>query len=697
MRVLGLVAILLCSVVVVPAGATGQTSSSQEVDVRESVDSDATVPFFQQQNNTTVRHEDPDSTNENGDLDGVESHLAGVLAERLGESTVQLSQGEYDRARDLVGDDYSSPLEKYVDVAGETGNEATAEEFEDAQEAQQELTNTVQEFRETREEYREAKQNGNERRARELARELSRLSQQSEQNSQRLTQSFANVSNQTGIDVSDSTQTVDDIQRNVSAQEQDVIAAEFTQTDLTIDVSRSEISFQSPLLVSGRLVAENGSTLTQRRISLEAGSQTITTTTDSEGRFSFNYRPVTLPLSTESVTIRYIPNNTSVYLGSNATATVSVTQTNASLAITSASSSVAYREEMTVTGVVSVNGTSVEGMPVLVSLGNTPLETVQTNTDGRFQLETALPATVSAGTQQLSVKVERDDRAVTASPARQAVEVEQTVTTLSVTAEEDSTRSVRLSGEFKTADGSTISNQQIKFLVNGSLLGTSTTGPEGGYQSRIQIPESVVSGVSEEVTVRAVFTGGGTNLESARATVSVPITSDNGSGEEDSSLFAALGSLPTLISGAVVLTLVVASGVAYSRRSEDDETATVPTTGGPASQPTEPTETAGRSLLTLARDHVDRGKTETAIEAAYEALRRRFEGRLELAPSATHWEFYQQYHTEIGDQSTELRELTERYEQAAYGPHDPSASDASAAIALSERFFNPNGQPSDDD
>jgi len=71
--------------------------------------------------NGTVQHERPEAAGESGDLQALQRWLDGRLSGQLESSTVALSEGEYERARAMLGDDYDERLDQYVDVAGETG------------------------------------------------------------------------------------------------------------------------------------------------------------------------------------------------------------------------------------------------------------------------------------------------------------------------------------------------------------------------------------------------------------------------------------------------------------------------------------------------------------------------------------------------------------------------------------------------
>ncbi|SEP29848.1 hypothetical protein SAMN04487948_13719 [Halogranum amylolyticum] len=686
--------VALLSFALPPAAATTAAShpQSSEASARSSI----AASGFQQQNNTTVQHENPEATNQDGNLGQVEAHLSRVLAERLGESTVQLNQEEYQQARQLTGDEYSDALAKYIDVAGETGNEQTAERFEQAQSTQQEYTNTVREFQQTHDEYQEAKQNGNEERARELARELTRLAERSNSQSTQLSQSYTSLSNQTGANFTESQESVDEIQNEISTQEQTALEEEFTPTELTVDESQSAVSFQDPLELSGRLVTEDGEPLAERTIQLKTPGRNVTTTTDEDGQFSLSYRPTVLPLTADNVTVRYVPEPSSIYLGANESMDISVTQTNATLSIESAPTTTAYQEEITIRGETTVETTPVAGLPVSVSLGSIPLGTAQTTETGEFELQTRLPAGITADTHDLQVRVGVQERAVTAAPVRQSVQVESTPTALTLATNESHGRTVPVSGQFQTTDGDTIGGQELEFRVNGTLVGTATTTPNGTYHSQVQIPKTLLDGGATTLQLSTVYTGTGTNLERASARTMVTV---HAGGSNQSSPLETESPLVYWVGGTLIGIILLGGGAfLYLRRSSTatstaTETDTFATNDGESSSSPEP----DLSLLALARRRVARGETEAAVEAAYEALRQQIIAILGLGSSVTHWELYQAYQTQIGSDESSLHELVRRYEQVAYGKEKPSEDEATTVIDLSAAMVHAEDQTPDSD
>jgi hypothetical protein len=200
----------------------------------------------QQENNTTVRHEDPDETNEDGDL----SRVSGVLAGQLGEISVDCSEGirvgNYDACEELDEDgEYGDALSKYVDVSGRDGggggdgsgdgddDSGSDGPFGDLQEEQQEFANETREFRQTYQEYQEARRNGNISRARQLARELLELREDIQRTGTNVSRSANEVSNQTDVSLAPVEENTLAVTRNVSNTTETVVTTVFLPTTMT--------------------------------------------------------------------------------------------------------------------------------------------------------------------------------------------------------------------------------------------------------------------------------------------------------------------------------------------------------------------------------------------------------------------------------------------------------------------------------
>lgn len=650
-------------------------------------------------NNTTVVHqENPRYADDEGDVEGVETYLAQQLAGRLGEGAVKLNGGQYRAAQSLLGDNYSGPLGKYVDLADETGREKSADGFRDARRTQQRYASTVHEYRRTYEAYRTAKRNGNEDRARRLGRKLNRLARQSNRTAARLNESYATLSNQTGANFERARSAVDRIQTNVTSRQANVRSTEFVATRLTVATNRSTASFLSPAAVRGRLVTENGTPIGEQRIALEVGNRTVTVRTNASGGFAFEYRPTTLPLTAESLPIRYVPENETKYLAANASVDLSAEQVNGTISVEKSTSTVGFGDRITASGTLSVQGRPVPDVPLVVSVDEVPLGTVTTDGNGEFDFSESLPANVSAGDQQLSVRPANHGRAVTAGVNTSAVRVKTTNTRLVVsvaTVSQASDRTVQIDGHLETDSGEPIADRQIVIGVNGSRLGTVRTSTDGSYTLQTEIPRGVLEDdEGDTVTVVAAYSGSETNLGSSRATANVTLPTD----PESAQLVPVgreLGGVDPWLIGVLMVAVVLGTGAWAVRRFRATD-ATEPTeriesddgTGGRTERtdssgvgdetPTSDEET-DESPLERARSKLDAGQTDDAVESAYEAVRRRLEDEFGISTN-THRECYEVYRTYLDGASRALYDLVHRYERAAYGPTETTPKSARAAV-----------------
>lgn len=693
--------------------------------------------LFQQSapaNNTTVKHENPDETNEDGDLSGVRGYLAQQLANRLTQSAVEIDQGQYEQSKSLLGDEFAEQYGKYVDVAGDTEDTGAAEQLNETRTSQQEFATTTQEFQETYEEYQRAKENGNEQRARELARELNELEDRSNRTAKQLDQSYAGLSNQTGANTSSARQSIEDVQTNVSNIEAEVVEAELTQTSLVLQTETRAVSFQNPLNIEGRLMTTNGSALANEEITLATGAQTLKTTTAADGSFSITYRPITLPTNTSSISVRYVPESTSIYTGSNSSLPVSVTQSTGRIQFTTVPSQSAFGDQVDLSGRVAVESTRVPNAPVRVELGGTSLGVVQTNDAGEFSLQTPLPAGVSVGDQPLTADIAVPNRAVAAQSRNESVEINLTNTTLSINAtQRESDQQVAVSGHLETSDGQPIRSQPVALRVNGTSLTTVRTGPNGEFQRAISIPQQAIGDATGGLALSARFSGAGTNLQPASARTRIGVRgagSQSGpaigvpgigsqSGPEigvpgvgsqpppstvENSFISQFTRLPLWMqAGSAVIILLIGLVFGWFLRHRDStnpestatsnssETASTHTNDG-----AESSEMVPETLLTSAKAHLEANETDAAVSAAYGYTRSRFASLLEVPAEGTHWEFITACQRAAADTDIEpLRRMTEWYEHAAYGRESASESTAQDALnvasALSHQSEDDSG------
>ncbi|QLG27434.1 DUF4129 domain-containing protein [Halorarum halophilum] len=645
-------------------------------------------------NNSTVRHENPEEAGETGDLQGVESHLARLMAARLGESTIQISQGEYEQGRTLLGDEYTDIYGKYVDVTGETPSAGEGDAFESAAENQREFASTLEEYQETRSDYEQARENGNNREARQHARELVRLSGQLSDSGDELTDAYAGVENASGTGFDREEAIIQGITQNVSEETTELAAQTFRATSLSIThVGDSDsISFTDPLVVSGRLTTENGSAVASRTVRFAVGERTVTTETDGEGRVEFAYRPVRLPLSTEQLSVQYRPSASSVYLGSNATVPVAVSLTTADVSATGPSSA-SFSDDVTVRGRVVAADTGVPGVPVQLTLGDVVLGTITTNETGGYALTTALPAGVSAGETPITASVAQSDRAVDGDGTAAPMTVTPTETRLQLNATASTQRSIQVDGTLRTADGDSVPNQSVELRLAGSTIRDVETGADGDFSTRLSVPASLQG--ESNVTVVAVFSGERTNLNASHAQVNVLLRRAGGNSNDSGTVVPGGGDggpaapgvgtsflqLPLhWVAGGALLLAVFGMVYALHRGSEpsqvDANNAATTSTAADTTTADEP------GPLALAAEQYANGDIRATVELAFATVRRHVERRDGLASTLTAREFVEQYASGDKSDRAAITELAALYEHAAFGGQGVPEELGTTALSL---------------
>ncbi len=623
--------------------------------------------------NETPPHRNPDDYSEDGDLESLETWLADRLASQLNESAIQLSEGEYELAEGYVDEEYRERLEQYVDVAGETDGESREDEFEEAATKQEELAENRQEYRETKAEYEEARDAGNEARARELARELERLAAEIDGISHDLQRTYQSVNNATSQDVSSAEDAINRTNSDVQQEQAVIRDLVFVETTLQLEAENDEISFLEPLTATGTLRTANDSTVANESIRLEIDGRSTVVETDANGTFDLEFRPTNTSLSAENVTVRYVPERSSVYLGSETNVSVSITQEEPSVDIHEAPADVTYGDPVRVRGAVHVDDVAVDGVPLEVLVDGAVLGETRA-TDGQFDDEFELPASVAAGDAELRVRIPFEERALAAADAKTATTVRETETDLAVTAREVDERRLQINGSLEAVTGVGVAAQPVQLRVDGVTATTVTTAEDGSFSETVTVPPSVTS---DAVEVDATYRGAGSNLAESDVKATVQLRPTGSEARKG------LSSIQTWVWAAVGFGGVTAIGGAiwwYRRRQSPthervatpDESETTVETRGPS-----PAET----LLSRASDQLSQGDANAAVQTAYAAVREHLESSVEDAGALTHWEFYRRYRSD-GESPTAdaLEAVTRQYERASFTLEAVSEQDAEAVL-----------------
>lgn len=495
--------------------------------------------------NVTI-HEDPRAVDGQGDLQRVGGWLSGRLIEQLRKSSVHLSQERYEMADDILGEEYQQRLGQYADVAGDTGEsvpEQATQDFEQAQQHQRKLINTSEAVEETRENYQNARDRNDTAAARRHARELIRLAREASEQETEVNQALRSLENRTGADTTDVSQRLEYVTRETRREAARVQNATFSRTRLRVETNRSLASFTSPAPIRGRLRLGNGSRVENRRIRLQIGRTTYTTTTSAEGRFVVRYRPVLIPANATTVPVRYIPRTTAPYTEAQDQVSLTIQQVEPSLQLTATPDRPRYGNEVAVESALLVNETGVPNVPLVTTLAGLPVDQVRTDDTGRVRVNVTPGASVPPGQASLRTGVAVRNRAIAPVNATTTLTIRETPTTLSVdAAPEDG--SIIVTGRLAPGTDRTdqIPPQNIVITI-GETTRTVRTDSMGRY--RTAIPRSAVSGESGGDTSRifAEFDGEGTNLESATAEASVTLPASGGATGDDSGFGIRIGAL----------------------------------------------------------------------------------------------------------------------------------------------------------
>jgi len=672
--------------------------------------------------NATVHHENPDEVSAFGNLEQVRSWLSKALVDRLSQSTIQLQQGEYERARGLLGDRYNDRLGQFVDVIGETatdGDDGNDDAYRDVQRSQRNYTSAVREYEQTYDEYERAVENGNETRARRLGRELDDQATRVRQLNRTVVDDYGTLANQTGLDLSTPTQRVASVSENVSARQSEVETTLFTETDLQGTPNEATISYRDPLEFRGRLLTADDEPLADRTITVEVAGRERTVRTDADGAFELTYRPRTVSTSRTELDVTYRPRPDSEYRGSNETVAVTIEQVTASLSASVEPGSVAYGDSVSVNASLRVDGQPVSGVPVRASTDGLALGSGRTASAGTVELGRALPATVPPGERTLTVAAGNATTAVTAPDETVALTVVETGTTLSVERNSASATAVTLGGRLATVDGTPASDQPVTVtLANGTTRSTET-GPNGTYAVTVD-PDGLDPGNDGTVLVTARYDGTGRNLNGSTAQRRLDVTAagatgdgsdgDGTDGDGDGTDGEGDGG-PGLAGGLVVAgLLVVLVGLVVARRSlsagddaeaEDDGSEVEAATGDHASDGADdPSGGATGDELDLApgRSFLEAGDETAALKYTYQHLRGHVAGTFGAGRADTHWEFFDACRDGGMDDARldALRSLVEAYETATFGQGSIPVDDLESVLATVEARWTTDPDPAAD-
>lgn len=640
--------------------------------------------------NETI-HEHPDEAEDDGDLDEIADWLGLRLGDMLGDSAIEISESEYELAREHLGDDYDQRLSEYISIAGESDRESDAEAvdaYETAKETQLEYIELSEEFDETLAAFEEAIAEGDEERARELLRELERIAAELQQRSEELDEAYDLLEELTTADFEEAQQSIDERMSAVSATVDERDEVELVNTSISVEPYDEAISTTSPLELTGTVESENGTPVESGTITIATEHESTTVDIGEQGTFDATFQPVMTLADSDEVSVTYEADPTSIYRHAETTVPVDIEQVSGLISQPRAPSSATYGDIIEVEASVSVEGTAIDGVPLSASVGETDIGSATTDAAGDARIVESLGKTPADGHQVLALEGPSGDRALLLEPVTVRLLVESTATTLDASANDDPEQGLIVTGSLETIAGDVIAGEPITIAPEGALATTVETNTNGEFTATF---DDIDGEEGTELPIDVTYDGSETNLESSHTETTAVLTAASVLPIEDSDSWtmAVVVAFLLILGG---LGLAVHKGWIPSFLSgQSGEPATSVRSDSPidgaTDEPSDEPTIQPADWLHDAQRELDNGETRTAIDLAYVATRRSLSPSLENGYRSTHWEFVAACEAAGISQLDTLRELTATYEHAAFAPTDPPIEAGRSAIAASEQLI----------
>jgi len=682
----------------------------------------------------SIQQRDPTGVGGEGSLGPVERQLAQQAAERLRSGSINLSSGDYEQVRNSLEDSqYGDLLDRYAEVASQTGNENRADLLRSLRENQREYADAAGAYWQLYRVYNgtanlasqdnrttltslsflnETRVNAsigrimnatgpnatitpedvvtfNDSQYQRLARTLDNRSRRADEAGTDLIQNYRLLAENSNTNYSTAIESVQADREELLETQEVVRETWLTVVSITATTADPNGSFIDPIPIDGRLTLQNGTALADEQIRIQVANQTYQTRTDTTGGFTVAYRPATIPANASTVPVQFVPNSTSAYTSAETNVSINVTQVQPTVHVTAHPTDIRFNETLSVNGWVGHEDAGAGNVSVALIADGEFLAVNQTESNGTLRRNVSLPAAVDPGAQEVRLALLARDQALAPANGTATIQVAETPTRLSLSAMRTAERSLRVSGQLDTDTQGGVARQEIQLRANGTTLGMVTTGPNGQFQTTVVVPaELLESGLGTSVTtlnVQAVYQGSGTNLEASTAETTSRIS---------------LEGILLWIGGLVAVALALVGGSLgyrwWRRRSQGQETDRPTTIDEPAVGVTDGDSETGQSLVEIAREQLRTGQPDAAVELAYTGLRRELEHRAGIEDVATHWEFYHRFRRDGDKDSVEiLRRATELYEQAVFASQ--SVSPDSAAEILETLDDGGTGANSADD
>jgi molecular chaperone GrpE (heat shock protein) len=649
------------------------------------------------------RHQNPANDTEAGDLSRVSRLLSSSLSSRLGDSSVSLSQEQYEIAKDYVGPEYREGLGRYFEVAAQTETESDdqlAEQFNRTSRQQQRLADRLEEFNETRREYREARQAGNDTRAEQLARQLRRQADDIERTGSTIVRDYSTISNETGVNLTDASNLLNETLAQRLAETREIQDQQFSRTRIEVSTTSTEASFVQPVEIDGSL-RSNESAIANRSIQLEIGTQTLETRTDDDGEFTLEYRPVAQPLGQQDITVQFVPRNESNLQRSNGTITTTITQVEPDVRLEVSPEETQFNETIRITGAVTAGGISAPSTPLSVSFANRTIIENETTRTGEINESIRVPLRATEGLQPVRVRVGASNQSLDRQEATTFINVTPTPAQLSLNATKLNQsgsafeqRTVIVRGRLTTLEDGVVEGEQIQLTINERVVGTARTDETGLYETTIEIPQGLLPtsvGGEENVPITAVYEAENTGLEATETTSTVLVQAE---------LLAVIGRNFSPVESLAALVIIGGSVVLrfrYDQRVARREETPADTASTETSESPDPM--ADTSLLEVASRFLDSGRPNEAVQFAYGATRERLSEAYDIADghNTTHWEFYHACRDAMGDRLDGFDRLTALYERSAFDSESVETTTANEAQSLATELTESVGTDESDE
>lgn len=648
-------------------------------------------------------HEHPDDAVGDGDTDAIAAWLGDSLGQQLGDGTVSVSEGQYNAAREIFGDEYDDQLSAYAELAEETDREQDQESADRMADARDELDafiNNSEEFDSTYEQYEAARNAGDDAEARAYARELIDLHDELLEQYTSLRAIFEDLEEIAELDFIDAIDGLEAFMTERETTRTSVETAEFDETAIEIDDIDERGSPSDPISVAGTIVDADGEPLSNGTAKLTVGPESSNASVEANGSFTVSHAPVTAPVNLSEATLQYVPPPDSIYLGSTENVTVDLSAEEPTIEITESTERAQYYDTVGVTGRIGIGDEPVEHGYVETALGSASVQTTMSDADGQFATEHILSSTPAAGEHSITVTVGEAGTVLSPVSYEVPLTIEERETALDFDVSEEAD-GFNVSGTFTTANPTPVAEEEVQILVDDRVVETVTTDADGAFSTGI--PASDLP-AGESVTIGVRYDGTGTNLGESEATTTVEQASPTsmwgvvgGAAVAGIVLMGLLGLairyrrrvgdvLPERI-GTPLLGVLDVIALWWARRFGRDEPASV-VEGAPTSTQEMDTrqEVRSRQALDIATDRLEAGDAAQAVDVAYLGTRAALARQLADDHRASPRAFYRAWRS-AGNDSSELQKLTEIFEVTRFGPEQPTLEQANAAITAARQLL----------